>query len=131
MNNIVAHFKDGRIVKGTSLAVDPNKPAFPLRPDTGKAIEIAFKDLKALFFVRSLEGNATYTDAVEPVPGDPRTKGSTLVKLEFDDGEVLTGLVNSYPPIKQYFYLNPADLQSNNIRILVNRGAVRSMDVVS
>jgi hypothetical protein len=97
MNNVVARFKDGRILKGTSLAVDPNKPAFPLRPKDGKAIEIAFKDLKALFFVRSFEGNADYTDASTPVPGDPRTKGSTLVKLEFDDGEVLTGLVNSYP----------------------------------
>jgi hypothetical protein len=131
MNNIVAHFKDGRIVKGTSLAVDPTKPVFPLRPGGGKAMEIAFKDLKALFFVRSLEGNSAKNDATTPVPGDPRTKGSTLVKLEFDDGEVLTGLVNAYPPIKQYFYLNPADLDSNNIRILVNRGAVRSMDVVA
>jgi hypothetical protein len=131
MNNVVAHFKDGRVLKGTSLAVDPNKPVFPLRPGGGKAIEIAFKDLKALFFVRTFEGNAEKKDSSTPVPGDPRTKGSTLVKLEFDDGEVLTGLVNAYPPIKQYFYLNPADLDSNNIRILVNRGAVRSMDVVS
>ena len=130
MNNVVAHFKDGRILKGTSLAVDPNRPAFPLRPSNGKAIEVVFKDLKALFFVRSFEGDSSYTDAAEPAAGDPRSRGSTLVKLEFDDGEVLTGLVNAYPPIKQFFYMNPADHASNNIRILVNRGAVRSMDVV-
>ena len=131
MNNVVAHFKDGRILKGTSLAVDPSKPGFPLRPKTGKAVDVSFKDLKALFFVRSFEGDAAHNDSSEPAPGDPRTKGSTLVKLEFDDGEVLTGLVNAYPPIKQFFYMNPADYSSNNIRILVNRGAVRSMDVVS
>jgi hypothetical protein len=127
MNNVVAHFKDGRVLKGSSLAVDPNKPSFPLRPKEGKAVEVQFKDLKALFFVRSLEGNAHYTDARTIPPGDPRSRGSTKVRLEFEDGETLFGLMNSYPPAKPFFYLNPLDAQSNNIRILVNRGAVLSI----
>ena len=127
MNNVVAHFKDGRVLKGSSLAVDPNKPSFPLRPKEGKAVDIQFKDLKAVFFVRSLEGDAHYVDARTMSPGDPRSHGSTKVRLEFEDGETLLGLVNSYPPAKQFFYLNPLDAHSNNIRILVNRGAVTSV----
>jgi hypothetical protein len=130
MNNVVAHFKDGRVLKGTSLAVDPAKPAFPLRPSDGRAVEVQFKDLKALFFVRSLEGNAGHKDASTLTPGDPRSRGSTQIKLKFEDGEVLLGLVNAYPPTRAFFFLNPVDSASNNIRILVNRAAVSSIEVV-
>jgi hypothetical protein len=130
MNNVVARFKDGRVLKGTSLAVDPSKPAFPLRPANGKAVEVPFRELKALFFVRSLEGNASHNEASTPVPGDPRMRGSTQVKLKFEDGEVLVGLVNAYPPARAFFFMNPVDTRSNNIRVLVNRAAVTSMQVV-
>ena len=131
MNNVVARFKDGRVLKGTSLAIDPTRPAFPLRPRDGKAaVEVAFSDLKALFFVRSLDGDANHNDAITLIPGDPRARGSKQVKLKFEDGEVLLGLVNGYPPARPFFFMNPVDPASNNVRILVNRAAVTSMEAV-
>ena len=32
-----------------------------------------------------------------------------------------------FPPVKPFFFILPADGTSNNVRILVNRAAVRSM----
>ena len=61
-------------------------------------------------------------------PADPRMHGSTAVSLQFPDGEVLVGLTNRFPPIRPFFFVVPVDPESNNIRVLVNRSAVKKMD---
>ena len=61
-------------------------------------------------------------------PADPRVHGSTAVSLQFPDGEVMVGLTNRFPPNRPYFFVVPVDPESNNIRILVNRGAVKKME---
>ena len=129
MNQVVARYRDGRVVKGTSLDLDPAKPVFHLRPAGQKAIEIVLNDLKALFFVRSLEGDAARDEDYTADPQDPRGRGSTLIRLAFADGEVMVGHTIRYPPIRQYFYITPVDTRSNNIRILINRDAVVSLEV--
>lgn len=129
MNNlVVARFLDGRTIKGTSLDVDPAKPAFHVRPPEGTTAEVKLKDLKALFFVRSLEGDMARHEGRALAPDDPRTHGSTAVSLQFPDGEVMVGLTNRFPPNRPYFFVVPVDPESNNIRILVNRTAVKKME---
>jgi hypothetical protein len=49
----------------------------------------------------------------------------------FADSEEILGLMNRFPPITPFFYMLPIDLQSNNIRILVNRAAVKEMEEVA
>ena len=127
---MVARFQDGRAIKGTSLDVDPAKPTFHVRPAVGKALEIRLADLKALFFVRSLDGDSTRTENRVPDPGDPRSRGSTLVSLRFADGEVMVGLTIRYPPNRPYFFIVPVDPKSNNIRVLINRAAVVAMEAI-
>jgi hypothetical protein len=127
---VVARFQDGRIVKGTSLDVDPAKPVCHVRPPTGDTVEIALADLKALFFVRSLEGDPDRDESRLPDPGDRRLRGATVVSLRFADGERMVGMTIRYPPNKTYFFLNPVDPKSNNLRILVNRDAVTEMELV-
>ena len=75
-NHVVARFADGRIVKGTSLDVDPKRPMFHVRTPDGEMIDVAMADLKALFFVRSLSGDSAKTDATEIAPTDPRMRGA-------------------------------------------------------
>ncbi len=128
---VVARYQDGRVVKGTSMDVDPNKPVFHVKPEGGPALEVRMGDLKALFFVRSLQGNPARNDAQTLDPADPRSRGSTLVRLGFADGETLTGLSIGYPPKKNFFFVLPVDPQSNNVRVLVNREAVTSMEKVA
>lgn len=123
-NKVVAHLLDGRIIKGTSLDVDPAKPAFHIRPPVGQALEIRLADLKALFYVRSLEGDPSHHEHRLPDPADPRARGSTLVSLKFADGEEMAGLTIRYPPNRPYFFIVPVDTLSNNIRILINRAAI-------
>ncbi len=128
--SVVARFLDGRVIKGTSLDVDPNKPTCHVIPPGEKALEVRLADLKALFFVRSLQGNPGRSEVRVPKPGDPRARGATVVSLRFADGETMVGMTIHYPPNKAYFYLNPVDAKSNNIRILVNRAAVTGMELL-
>jgi hypothetical protein len=130
-NQVVAHYLDGRIVKGVSLNVDPSKLSCHVRSGPGPAVEVRLADLKALYLVRSLEGDAARDEGYQVAPGDNRLHGSTLVTIRFPDGEKLVGLMNRYPPNRPYFFLVPVDRGSNNIRILVNAAAVTSLEATA
>jgi hypothetical protein len=126
-SKVVARYRDGRLLKGISLDIDPSRPTFHIRPPEGPAVAVDLADLKALFFVRTLEGDRNRPEQRNPNPADPRARGSTLVALDFADGEQMVGLTIRYPPNRPYFFIVPVDPNSNNIRILVNRAAVESM----
>jgi len=129
-NSVVARFLDGSMVKGTSFDVDPSKPICHIRPPNEKPLEVRMEQLKALFFVRSLQGDPEHAEVRVPDPRDPRARGATVVSLQFADGETMVGMTIHYPPNKPFFYLNPVDAKSNNVRILVNRSAVTSMELL-
>jgi hypothetical protein len=124
---IVAHFIDGRVRKGLSLDVDPKKPTCHLKTDLGQTLEVALAEVKALFFVKSAGGRPGYDDKKAAAAGDSRLVGTKRVRVVFADKEEIHGLMNRYPPITPYFFMLPLDPQSNNIRILVNRAAVKQM----
>jgi len=126
-NLVVARYQDGRVLKGISLDVDPARPTFHLREGTAPAVEVKLSDLKALFFVRSLEGNPRREEGKVPDAKDPRSRGMAMVSLRFSDWETLVGFTIRYPPNRPYFFVLPVDPESNNIRILVNREAVVDM----
>jgi hypothetical protein len=127
-NNVVAHYLDGRIVKGTSFDVDPARPTCHIQPVDGPPQDVKLADLKALFFVRSLEGDPAYEEARVPEPSDPRLRGSSQIALRFRDGESMVGLTNRFPPNRPYFFILPIDPHTNNVRVLVNRAAVVSLE---
>ena len=125
-NEVVARYQDGRIVKGISLDVDPGRPLFHIRTAQG-TLEVKLTELKALFFVKDLVGDSGRTDVLALEPRDGRARGSYPIELEFADGERLIGLTVRYPPVRPFFFVLPADAQSNNVRVLVNRAAVKRM----
>jgi hypothetical protein len=127
---VVARYQDGRVLKGISMDIDPARPIFHVRLPGSPAVEVDMAELKALFFVRSLEGNPSYNEDPTPNPADPRGRGSTFVRIRFKDGEVLVGMTLTYPPTRNYFFVTPVDPKSNNIRALVNRAAVAAMEAV-
>jgi len=128
---VVAHYRDGRILKGLSVDVDASKPSCHVRASGGPAVEVKLADLKALYLVRDLEGDPARHESIQVAPDDSRLHGSTLVTLQFPDGEKLVGLMNRYPPNRPYFFLLPVDAGSNNIRILVNAAAVLSLEATA
>jgi hypothetical protein len=125
-NEVVAHYLNGRVVKGVSLDVDPGRPLCHIRTAEG-ALEVKLKELKALFFVKNLVGDAARDEARKLEPGDGRARGSFPIELEFVDGEKLVGLTVRYPPIRPFFFVLPADPGSNNVRVLINKAAVKRM----
>ena len=129
-NKVVARFKDGRVLKGTTMDLDPGRPSCHLRSPDGKTAVVQLKDLKALFFVRSFEGDSTHGENRTPDPRDPRGRGAKLMTVTFADGEVMVGLTIRYPPNRPFFFILPVDSTSNNLRILVNGDAVVSMEAV-
>ena len=126
-NEVVAHYLDGRVVKGISLDVDPARPKCHIRSPGQGPVEVPLSELKALFFVKDLVGNSGRNDILELEPSDGRARGSFPIEVEFMDGERLVGLTVRYPPIRPFFFILPADARSNNIRVLVNRAAVKQM----
>lgn len=128
---IVAHLRDGTVLKGKSLDVDAKKPTCFIRPRGSEPVEIALGDTKALFFVKTEEGRPGYKEATAATSGDVRLVGAKKVRVRFQDGEEVVGLMNRFPPIQPFFYMLPIDPASNNIRILVNRAAVVDMQAMN
>jgi hypothetical protein len=126
-NEVVAHYLDGRVVKGISLDVDPGRPVFHIKTAVQGTLEVKLTELKALFFVKDLVGNSRRSDVLALEPSDGRARGSYPIELEFADGEQLIGLTVRYPPVRPFFFVLPADARSNNLRVLINRAAVKRM----
>ena len=127
-NEVVARYRDGRVVKGISLDVDPGRPLFHIRTAAQGTLEVKLTELKALFFVKDLVGDSGRNDVLALEPRDGRARGSYPIELEFADGERLVGLTVRYPPVRPFFFVLPADARSNNVRVLVNRAAVKRMN---
>jgi hypothetical protein len=94
-------------------------------------VEVALRDLKALFFVKSLDGDSQRNDAQAVDATDPRLRGAKLIEVIFHDQERIVGMVMRFPPLKTLFFLVPADPASNNLRILVNKEQVKTMGVIT
>lgn len=129
-NMVVARFADGRLVKGSSLDVNQNRPTCHLRTEDGEMVLVKLDELKALFFVKSLTGDAKHVDTGDIDAVDPRLRGTRLVEATFDDGEKIVGLTNHFPPTARYFFITPVDTAGNNLRVLVNRGRLRDIQLV-
>lgn len=128
MNNlVVARFLDGRLLKGSSMDVDPAKPSCHVRTD-GRMHEVRLAELKALFFVRDLAGNPVYVDDKQPQSNDMRLRGSRTCRLTFKDGETIVGITHHFPPSRPFYFVLPMDPNSNNVRVLVNREAVMKVE---
>ena len=125
---VVARFVDGRILKGTTRDFSPQRPSFHLHPEgdaRGGAVQVPIVELKAAFFVKSLEGDR---DHVEDLDFIDRSSQGRRVRVIFKDGETLVGTTVGYAPDRAGFFLVPADPKSNNLRIFVVSASVSKVD---
>ena len=119
VNRVVAHFLDGRILKGSTIDLSPGRSSFHLVRD-GSTVQIRFSEVKAVFFVRDLDGDPRRLDLRGFIAGPSETLHGKKVAVRFADGELVCGYTLSYMPRKDAFFMYPADLGSNNLRIYVN-----------
>jgi hypothetical protein len=128
VNKVVARFSDGRMVKGMTADFFPNKDLFHVTVTSGAAVqslEIRTNDLKALFFVKTFEGNPDYAE--RKAFDTSRPPVGRRIKVAFKDGEILVGTTTGYQPGRPGFFLEPADPDSNNERCYVIAAAAREI----
>jgi hypothetical protein len=122
----VARFVDGAVRKGYSAGFDVNRHTFALAaapsPDAATTA-VAVADLKAVFFVRDLDGDAKYQER-KTFFGRPHGK---KIQVTFNDGETVSGTTQGYRADGPGFYLTPADPRANNVRVFVVSSAVRQV----
>jgi hypothetical protein len=133
-NKVVARYRDGSMIKGITYDFAPLKKIFHIVSNsTGEKVThtIIPTDLKALFFLKSLDGNK-YATISHNVPGeDATTSGVKKLKITFFDDEVLLCTSHVYVPGKEAFFVNPLEMDSNNIRIYINGVAIKQVDILS
>jgi hypothetical protein len=121
MNRVVARFFDGHMVKGLTNDFIPGKEFFHVTPydapPGSKPLDIRTQDLKALFFVRELDGNPAYHEKKEFDGSRPPV--GRKIRVKFKDGEILLGTTQGYQPGRPGFFLVPADPKSNIERCYV------------
>ena len=120
-SSVVAHYVDGRIQKGFTRDFAPQRPSFHLTP-VGKDAAVSLVrtyELKAVFFVRDLDGDPLRTDLRGFITGPTQTVHGRKVAVRFQDGELLCGYSLSYAPQRHGFFMFPADPGSNNQRVFV------------
>ena len=124
-NKVVVKFKDKNVLKGKTNNFFPNKSSFHLELVSGERIEIHIEELKALFFVKSYEGDKQH----EKNYGDQVPGGGRKIKVTFSDGETSVGFTTGYSPERAGFYMVPADLKGNNERIFVVASATEAVEM--
>lgn len=127
-NTVVVHFNDGRILKGTSNDFFPARPSFHLSDaESGEVTEVSLQEgLKALFFVKSLDGDASRQDDQEA----ERVGFGRRIRVVFRDGETICGYTSGYAPNRPAFFMFPADAESNNEKVFVVTAAAADIQFV-
>lgn len=141
---IVAHLKSGKLMKGyaelplptdsggvvASVPASLPKSVSVEDSDTGHKHSLALSSLKALFFVKSFEGNPQYSE-IKFFNGEPRIEG-LWVHLTFADNEKFEGIVhNSLSFLTESgFLMKPPDPNSNNQAVYVLKESLIHFRVV-
>ena len=130
-NKVVVRYRSGRVLKGYTHDFSPSSDTFhlvsELPDDRGKTHEVTTADLKAVFFVKTLEGNKAYHERKTFNIGDSTRLRGLKIKVEFEDGEVMSGTTLGYSKAKKGFFIIPVDPKENNDRIYVVAAALRAV----
>ncbi len=136
----VVRFTDGSILKGYLGDFSPDKEEVALLDvGTGKVRTLRVDDMKAVFFVKSFEGDFDYR---EKKSYGIRKPTGNRVFVKFKDGERLVGFLDGGVPWEKGFFLSnkenegkgffllPVDEDTNNIKVFVISSSVDDVTVV-
>lgn len=134
-NKVVAHYNDGRLLKGFTHDFTPARDSFhvtsQLEEDFGNTYEVKLSDLKAVFFVKTWKGNLVYKEKKRFDETDTSHLRGLKIKVIFRDGETIRGVSLGYSKAKKGFFVIPLDPRSNNERIYVVAAAVRDVKIAA
>ena len=130
MVKVVARFKDGTVLKGTTQDFAHGKEQFHMMPwdNPGHVVTVRTADLKAVFFVKDYEGD--YTHIERNTFEGPIDSGAHPIRVVFEDDEELIGTTYSYRPERHGFFLVPADEDSNIERCYVIKASTKIVELL-
>jgi hypothetical protein len=134
-NKVVAHYNDGKLLKGYTHDFTPARNTFhltcQLENDYGTVYEVKLTDLKAIFFVKTWKGSFAYKEKKRFDEADTSHLRGMKIKVVFKDGETIRGVSLGYSKMKKGFFVIPLDPRSNNERIYVVAAAVREVKIAA
>jgi hypothetical protein len=120
---LVVRYVDGRTLKGYGRDFSPQQGRFQIwsAPDCPieSRITVPLANLKAVCFVRQLDGAAS-----QPELPQPSAEPGRRVIVTFADGEVLAATTLNYTEKGLGFFVTPVETPSNNLRIFVVSKAI-------
>lgn len=130
---VVVRYAGGNILRGTTDNFWPTHGSFHLKelgtPADAPTREVVIDKLKAVFIVKSFEGNAKHSESNTLVNAGPPS--GSPIRVVFTDGETLVGSTMSYDARAAGFFMFPADRKSNNERVFVVNAAVDRIEHLS
>jgi len=137
MEKVVLRFMDGSILKGYVENFASSDEVVEIKKLSGEKEVVPVERLKAIFFVKTFEGDPEYNEKKAFHSSGIRLK---RVFVKFKDGESMTGYIEGEVPWqkgffleegkKKGFFLLPTDDKSNNIKVYVVAKAVRDVTLV-
>ena len=124
---VVARHLDGRLVKGRTEDFRPERDTFHVEKEDGSSItRVRVGELKALFFVKSLDGDRNHTDHKRFQTQEIEFVG-TKTWIEFVDGEKLAGWAGPMEQDDVGFYILPTDRNSNLEKAFVVNSSLKQI----
>ncbi len=130
-NQVVVHFRDGNLQKGYTHDFTPLKESFhlTLEDGSGEIKEIEISQLKAIFFVKTFDGDHAYVEKKFFEQVDESRFRGLKMRVVFNDGEIIRGISLGYSEDKRGFFLLPVDPECNNDRIFIVSEACKDIKV--
>lgn len=130
----ILRFVDGSMLKGLIRDFTLADDFVYIEDESSEKQKIKLKQLKAIFFVRTFDGNREHREK-KAFAGARRTGKRLFVR--FRDGEQMTGYLEGGTPWEKGFFLDlkktsgffliPVDQDSNNIKIFIITSAVQDV----
>ncbi len=137
MEKVVLRFIDGSTLKGYMENFAPSDGLVEIKKLSGEREVVPIDRLKAIFFVRTFEGDPEYNEKKAFQGSGIRLK---RVFVKFKDGESMTGYIEGDVPWQKGFFLEqskkngffllPTDDKSNNIKVYVVAKAVKDVTLI-
>ncbi|MFB3920851.1 MAG: hypothetical protein ACE145_03970 [Terriglobia bacterium] len=136
LRKAIIRFSSGRVLRTYISAEEESflyqsAPAtFAARTPDGNRVEVKSSEVKAIFFVKSFEGAADYSE-FKVFTAQPNGRG-VWVRIHFHDGEIMEGVapnrIDTY--VKPVFSMTPPDPASNNQTVLVSKQSLQEMQIL-
>lgn len=136
---VVVHTRAGKLVRGylqwAAASADPRSfPALPtvLRVGhitSGELSSVDLADVKAVFFVKTPEGNGEYSE-VKFFAGPPAS--DLWIQIQLPDRESLEGRIENSSRLlfEKGLWLRPTDCVGNNLMVYVPKSSVIDFHVI-